>query len=157
MLEHFPPKLHGGQLGRGGKRGGAWEHCSQKELDWTILGRRILVKSAALVAIFTKKAIYRTSTAGPFTSIENIFHFEDNILKYREHSFCRRIWKWWIICYIFMSRIKSFFGSAVIRNFFCESDFSKWNPHFITLENSFYRLTRIWYLSEKFQELSSVK
>ena len=52
MLEHFPPKLHGGQLGRGGKRGGAWEHCSQKEMGRTFFGRRIWAKLTALVAIF---------------------------------------------------------------------------------------------------------
>ena len=39
---------------RGGKRGGAREHCSQKEMDKTILGRRILVQSTALEAILRK-------------------------------------------------------------------------------------------------------
>ena len=48
--------------GRGGKRGGAREHCSKKEMDQTILGRRILAKSTALVTIFTKKAFNPIST-----------------------------------------------------------------------------------------------
>ena len=38
------------------KWGGAWEHCSQKEVDQTILGRGILAKSTAFVAIFIKRA-----------------------------------------------------------------------------------------------------
>ena len=42
---------------RGAKRGGAWEHCSQKEMDQTILGRKILAKSTALVEIFVKKSL----------------------------------------------------------------------------------------------------
>ena len=46
---------------RGGKRGGAREHCSKKEMDRTLLGRRIQAKSTALVVIFIKTAIYRTS------------------------------------------------------------------------------------------------
>ena len=50
---------------RGGKRGGAREHCSQKEMDRAIIGRRILVKSPALVMIFSKKAIYHTAAVGP--------------------------------------------------------------------------------------------
>ena len=50
---------------RGGKRGGAREHCSQKEMDRVNIGRRILVKSPAIVKIFIKKAIYHTSAVGP--------------------------------------------------------------------------------------------
>ena len=51
---------------RGGKRGGAREHCSQKEMDGTIFGRRIWVKSTALVAICIKKeAIYRIYAVKP--------------------------------------------------------------------------------------------
>ena len=49
---------------RGGKRGGAREHCSQKEMDQTSLGRRIPAKSTAFVAIFIKRAIYCTSAVG---------------------------------------------------------------------------------------------
>ena len=37
---------------RGGKRGGAREHCSQKEMDKTTLGRRIQAKFTALALIF---------------------------------------------------------------------------------------------------------
>ena len=65
-----------GLLTRGAKRGGAWEHCSQKENDQTILDRRILTKSTALVVIFMKKAFYPTSAVGldsfPLTLIDNI-------------------------------------------------------------------------------------
>ena len=50
---------------RGGKRGGAWEHCSQKEMDGTIFVRRIWAKFTALVANFIKMAIYRTFAVGP--------------------------------------------------------------------------------------------
>ena len=50
---------------RGEKRGGAGEHCSQKEMDQTLLGRRILAKFTALVAIFIKRANYRTIAVGP--------------------------------------------------------------------------------------------
>ena len=46
---------------RGGKRGGAWEHCSQKEMDGTIFGRRIGAKSTALVAICIKKRLFIAS------------------------------------------------------------------------------------------------
>ena len=52
-------------MSRGAKRGGAREHCSQNEMDQTILGRRILAKFTALVAIFIKRAIYRTFKDGP--------------------------------------------------------------------------------------------
>ena len=45
---------------RGGKRGGAWEHCSKKEMDRTIFVRKIWAKFTALVANFIKMAIYRT-------------------------------------------------------------------------------------------------
>ena len=44
---------------RGGKRGGAQEHCSQKEMDKTTLGRRIQAKSTALVAIYVKRVIVK--------------------------------------------------------------------------------------------------
>ena len=49
---------------RGGKRGGAREHCSKKEMDQTILGRRILAKCTALVTIFMKKAFNPTFAVG---------------------------------------------------------------------------------------------
>ena len=49
----------------GAKRGGAREYCSQKEMDSTLLGRRILAKFTALVTIFIKMAIYFTSEVGP--------------------------------------------------------------------------------------------
>ena len=42
---------------RGGKKGGAWEHCSQKEMGRTILDRRFWAK---FTATFIKWAIYRT-------------------------------------------------------------------------------------------------
>ena len=35
--------------GRGGKRGGVWEHCSQKEMGRIDPGRRMWDKSTALV------------------------------------------------------------------------------------------------------------
>ena len=54
-----------GSIGRGGIRGGAREHCSQKKMDRTIFGRRILAKFTALVVIFIKRAIYHTSAVGP--------------------------------------------------------------------------------------------
>ena len=58
----FNPTPYGGGTDlRGGKRGGAREHCSKKEMDRTLLGRRIQAKSTALVAIFIKRAGYRTS------------------------------------------------------------------------------------------------
>ena len=47
---------------RGGKRGGAREHCSQREMDGTILGRRIWAKFNALAAIFVKRAICHSWT-----------------------------------------------------------------------------------------------
>ena len=50
---------------RGGKRGGAREHCSQKEIDKTTLGGRIWAKFTALVLIFIKSAIYCTFAVGP--------------------------------------------------------------------------------------------
>ena len=49
---------------RGGKTSGAWEHCSQKELDQTILVRKILPKCNTLVTIFMRKAFYPTSVVG---------------------------------------------------------------------------------------------
>ena len=60
-------------IGRGGKSGGAWEHCSQNEMDRTILGRRIWAKFTALVAIFIKRAIYCTFLVGP---MKNRSYFE---------------------------------------------------------------------------------
>ena len=50
---------------RGAKRGGAREHCSQKEMDRTLLGRRIPAKLTVLVTILIKRAIYCTSEVGP--------------------------------------------------------------------------------------------
>ena len=44
--------------GRGAKRGGAREHCSKKEMDRIIPGRRIWSISTALVAILINRAIY---------------------------------------------------------------------------------------------------
>ena len=63
-------------LVRGGKRGGAREHCSQKEMDRTTLGRRIQAKSTALVAIFKKRDVYRTSAVGPMKN--SFFSFAIN-------------------------------------------------------------------------------
>ena len=60
-------------LSRGGKMGGAREHCSQKEMDKTILGRRIRAKFTALVAIFVKRACNRTFAAGPMKNEFSIF------------------------------------------------------------------------------------
>ena len=73
-------------LCRGGKRGGAREHCSQKEMDQTSLGRRIPAKSTAFVAILIKRAIYCTSAVGP---MKNRFFFfviniKEYVLKYRK-------------------------------------------------------------------------
>ena len=50
---------------RGAKRGGAREHCSQKEMDRIDHGRRIWDKSTALVAISVKRVIFPTFTHGP--------------------------------------------------------------------------------------------
>ena len=50
---------------KGGKRGGAWERCSQKEMNRTSLVRRIWAKFTALVANFIKMAIYRTFAVAP--------------------------------------------------------------------------------------------
>ena len=47
-----------GGTGRGAKRGGAREHCSKKEMDRIIPGRRIWSISTALVAILINRAIY---------------------------------------------------------------------------------------------------
>ena len=66
-------------MGRGGKRGGAREHCSQKEMDRPILGRRIRAKLTALVAIFIKWVIHRTFAVGP---MKNRFFFFALNLKY---------------------------------------------------------------------------
>ena len=49
---------------RGGKRGGAREHGSQKEMDKTTIGRRIRAKFTAPVTIFINRAIYRISAVG---------------------------------------------------------------------------------------------
>ena len=49
---------HGGGTNRGQKRGGAREHCSKKEMDRIIPGRRIWSFSTALVAILINRAIY---------------------------------------------------------------------------------------------------
>ena len=56
-------------LGRGGKRGGAREHCSQKEMAGTIFGRRIWDKSTALVTTFIRKAIHRIYAVKPIIII----------------------------------------------------------------------------------------
>ena len=49
----------------GAKRGGAWEHCSQKEMDRIDHDRRIWDKSTALVAISVNRVIYPTFTDVP--------------------------------------------------------------------------------------------
>ena len=64
QLTRFGPLRPDSSVARGWKRGGAREHCSQKEIDQTILGRRIPAKFTALVAIFIKRAIYRTFAVG---------------------------------------------------------------------------------------------
>ena len=78
-------------LTRGGKRGGAREHCSKKEVDQTILGRRILAKCTALVTIFKKKAFNPTSSVGldsfPLPLIENTkVHVKYLSSWYRDHN-----------------------------------------------------------------------
>ena len=52
----------GGWGGRGATRGGAREHCSQKEMDRIDLGGRMREKSAALVVISETRVIYPTFT-----------------------------------------------------------------------------------------------
>ena len=80
---------------RGGKRGGAREreHCSKKEMDRTILSRRIWAKFTILVSIFIKRAIYRTFLVGPMKnrsyfeilkSLWYMFISKEHILKYRK-------------------------------------------------------------------------
>ena len=61
--------LEGGH-GRGGKRGGAREHCSQKEIDRIDHGRRIKDKSTI---ILVKRVIYLTFTDGPNRMISSSF------------------------------------------------------------------------------------
>ena len=64
-LTRFCPLRQDSSVPRGGKRGGAWKHCSQMEVERTILGRRIWAKFTALVAIFINRAIYRTYFVEP--------------------------------------------------------------------------------------------
>ena len=52
-------------MSRGAKKGGAREHCSQKDMDRIDHGRRIWDKSTALVAIIINWVIHPTFTDGP--------------------------------------------------------------------------------------------
>ena len=81
--------------------GGAWEQCSQKEIDRIDLGRRIWDKSTPLVTISVNRVIYPTVTDGAnrmnYSSAQT-FSFMCKIsisksqetFKYRETSFCRK-------------------------------------------------------------------
>ena len=105
-----------------------------------------------LSRILQKKTIYRTSTAGPMgKSLWNIFLIWRHFEIYSVEGYGNNV------CYIFLHRIKSFCGSANHQKFLLWIRFSRWNPHFITLENSFYILTRIWFLSEKISIMKRIQ
>ena len=92
-LTGFGPLWPDSSVPSSGKRGGAREHCSQKEMDRTNLGRRIWAKFTALVAIFIKRAIYRTFLIGPMKNrflfwnikvlMKYMFISKEHILNYR--------------------------------------------------------------------------
>ena len=72
-----------GLTSRGGKRDGAREHCSKKEMDKTSLGRRIRAKLTALVLIFKKRAILPL-ILNIKVLIKCIFIYKEHISKYRK-------------------------------------------------------------------------
>ena len=86
---------------RGAKRGGAWEQCSQKEIDRIDLGRRIWDKSTPLVTISVNRVIYPIVTDGANRMNYSSAVISEKIYIRRRHTSCQNLVK--------MSIMKIFF------------------------------------------------
>ena len=168
----FSCVIAGKHLVRGAKRGGAQEHCSQKDMDRTILGRRILAKSTALVSIIKKKVFLLHFCSWTNEELILLPLIENNKVLLKYIPYLKTILKFigkilsadrYINNELYVTFSCTGWNSSVevpiIRNFFCEIYSSKCNLHFITLEKFLLQIdkTMIFFLRNFLCEINLSK